>query len=103
MTLVCLGVPGDGGPALERVAELTRNTVRDTDAMWQDGERGLALLLADARRADLRAGARPAEAAAAGPGPGDGHDGACRAAAGGSARRSCCCWRGPTARPVGGR
>ncbi|HEX2502973.1 MAG TPA: hypothetical protein VHK00_03445 [Miltoncostaeaceae bacterium] len=48
MTLVCLGVPADGGPALERVAELTRNTVRDTDAMWRDGERGLALLLADA-------------------------------------------------------
>jgi hypothetical protein len=48
MTLVCLGVPEDGGPVLERVAALTRNTVRDTDAIWRDGERGLALLLADA-------------------------------------------------------
>ena len=30
------------------MAALTRHTVRDTDAIWRDGERGLALLLADA-------------------------------------------------------
>ena len=48
-TLVCLALPGDGdGPVLERLAVLTRGTVRDTDALWRDGERGLALLLADA-------------------------------------------------------
>jgi hypothetical protein len=48
ITLVCLGVtPGEGG-ALERLAELTRRTVRDTDAIWRDGEGGLVLMLADA-------------------------------------------------------
>ncbi len=48
MTLVCLSVPERDGAGLSRVAALTRNTVRDTDALWRDGERGLALLLADA-------------------------------------------------------
>lgn len=47
-TLVCLTVPAEGGPALERVADLTRRTVRETDALWRDGQDGLALLLADA-------------------------------------------------------
>ncbi|HSJ74030.1 MAG TPA: hypothetical protein VK904_06910 [Miltoncostaeaceae bacterium] len=48
MTLVCLSVePGDP-TALERVAALTRRTVRETDAIWRDGERGIVLLLADA-------------------------------------------------------
>jgi hypothetical protein len=48
LTLVCLSVPDRDGSGLSRVAALTRNTVRDTDALWRDGERGLALLLADA-------------------------------------------------------
>jgi hypothetical protein len=33
---------------LPRLAALTRRTVRDTDALWRDGERSLLLLLADA-------------------------------------------------------
>jgi hypothetical protein len=48
VTLVCLSVPEGHRPGLEPVAALTRRTVRDTDALWRDGERGLALLLADA-------------------------------------------------------
>ncbi len=48
MTLVSLSVTGGDGARLERVAALTRRTVRDTDAIWRDGEAGLALLLADA-------------------------------------------------------
>lgn len=47
-TLVCLSVPDGEGAALQRLASLTRRTVRDTDALWRDGEAGLALLLADA-------------------------------------------------------
>lgn len=48
ITIVCLGVaPGQGGQ-LARLAELTRRTVRDTDAIWRDGEGGLVLMLADA-------------------------------------------------------
>jgi hypothetical protein len=48
LTLVCLAVPSDEGNALERVAGLARRTLRDTDAVWRDGESGLAVLLADA-------------------------------------------------------
>jgi hypothetical protein len=48
ITLVCLSVTTGGGGALGRLAELTRRTVRDTDAIWRDGEGGLVLMLADA-------------------------------------------------------
>ena len=48
MTLVSLSVAGGDGAGLERVAALTRRTVRDTDAIWRDGQSGLVLLLADA-------------------------------------------------------
>jgi hypothetical protein len=48
VTLVWLGVARSEGGALERLADLTRRTVRDTDAIWLDGGSGLALLLADA-------------------------------------------------------
>jgi hypothetical protein len=47
-TLVSLTVPDGGGAALDRLADLARGTVRDTDVLWRDGEGGLALLLADA-------------------------------------------------------
>jgi hypothetical protein len=48
VTLVSIALVGGGGGALERLADLTRRTVRDTDAVWRDGEAGLVLLLADA-------------------------------------------------------
>lgn len=48
MTLVCLAMPSSDPAALDRVAALARRTVRDTDGIWRDGERGLAVLLADA-------------------------------------------------------
>jgi hypothetical protein len=48
MTLVCLALPSSDPAALDRVAALARRTVRDTDGIWRDGERGLAVLLADA-------------------------------------------------------
>ena len=47
-TLVSLTLPASDGPVLETLAALTRRTVRDTDALWRDGDSGLALLLADA-------------------------------------------------------
>jgi hypothetical protein len=48
VTLVSIALVGGGGGALERLADLTRRTVRDTDAIWRDGEAALVLLLADA-------------------------------------------------------
>ena len=47
-TLVNKSVPEGDGAVLERVADLARATVRDTDVIWRDGQGGLALLLADA-------------------------------------------------------
>jgi GGDEF domain-containing protein len=49
MTLVALELPPPAGEeALSQVARLVRNTVRDTDGLWRDGERSLVLLLTDA-------------------------------------------------------
>lgn len=49
ITLVVLEVPSPvDEPALARVADLVRRTVRDTDGLWRDGPAGLALVLIDA-------------------------------------------------------
>ena len=49
ITLVSLAVPEPlDAPALARVATSVRHTVRDTDALWRDGDTGLLLLLTDA-------------------------------------------------------
>jgi hypothetical protein len=47
-TLVSMSVPEGDGAGLERLADLARATVRDTDVIWRDGRGGLVLLLADA-------------------------------------------------------
>ncbi len=49
VTLVVLQLPSPvDEPALARVADLVRRTVRDTDGIWRDGPGGLALVLMDA-------------------------------------------------------
>lgn len=48
VVLVSLELAGVHGEAeLARLAALVRRTVRDTDALWRDGQRSLLLLLAD--------------------------------------------------------
>ena len=48
VVLVSLELAASHGEAeLSRLAALVRRTVRETDALWRDGQRSLLLLLAD--------------------------------------------------------
>ena len=73
-----------------------RSTVRDTDGLWRDGERGADAGADGRRRPQLGAGARPAAAAAALGGLGRGPDGPRRRRPRASPPRTCWRWRART-------